>query len=303
MPVKANLPLIPHGERPKILFLGNGINQLFGGKSWNDIISGFAREFNAEYGEKVYKSMPAAMQIIAATQGHVHTGMNALGIELQKLPVIEEQRSFLQEVLALPFEQILTTNYTFEIEETLAPGWNRNKYNKNIYCSVDEINSTNDLMLHSFCQMKEKYIWHIHGHAYKPSLIIMGQYYYGKLISQMQSYSGKLMKRYKASLAAGNAYRPLSWLDYFLIGDVYMLGFGMDLSEMDIWWLACCKQRNIPESRIHFFTRALPEEKRVLMEAYGIERHVIPTEEYGHFYREAIKEIGRLLSETEPGKL
>ena len=33
------------------------------------------------------------------------------------------------------------------------------------------------------------------------------------------------------------------WLDYFLLGDVFAVGFGFDFSEFDIWWAMERKSR------------------------------------------------------------
>ena len=30
---------------------------------------------------------------------------------------------------------------------------------------------------------------------------------------------------------------PISWVDLFLTRNVHILGFGLDFSELDIWWL------------------------------------------------------------------
>lgn len=32
----------------------------------------------------------------------------------------------------------------------------------------------------------------------------------------------------------GETYYPQSWIDYFLIGNVHIIGFGLDPSEMDM---------------------------------------------------------------------
>ena len=34
-----------------------------------------------------------------------------------------------------------------------------------------------------------------------------------------------------------------SWMDYFIMGDVYILGQGFDFSEFDLWWLLLRRKR------------------------------------------------------------
>ena len=77
----------------------------------------------------------------------------------------------------------------------------------------------------------------------------------------------------------------------FLMGDVHILGFGMDPAEFELWWLACCKQRNFPDSKTFFYTRGVDPEQALLMRAYGIEIIPCEAENYPDFYRIALDEI------------
>lgn len=85
-------------------------------------------------------------------------------------------------------------------------------------------------------------IWHIHGEAAKPDTMIIGHYYYGRLLSRIQKYTAETIQRYKIAERSGTAFYPRSWVDYILFGNVYIVGQGMDLSEMDLWWLMDCKK-------------------------------------------------------------
>ena len=102
-----------------------------------------------------------------------------------------------------------------------------------------------------------------------------------------------MMARYKAAESQGKPYSPKSWVDYFLMGDVHVLGFSMDPAEFELWWLACCKQRNFPESKIYFYTREVAPEQELLMRAYGIEIVECKAEDYSGSYWIAINEINR----------
>ena len=94
--------------------------------------------------------------------------------------------------------------------------------------------------LHTYFDV-ERYppIWHIHGEAARHNTMVLGHYYYGKLLAKMQQYISLLMSRYKARAAKRQSMELRSWLDYFILGDIYSLGFGFDPSEMDMWWLLC----------------------------------------------------------------
>ena len=102
--------------------------------------------------------------------------MATLAEKLLKAELREDQQAFLLKILIIPASQILTTNYTYELEQTLDLSYSRGRAGKNTYYTVDKLDRSNDMMLHRFTKLPyangEKYIWHIHGLAYKPSSIV-----------------------------------------------------------------------------------------------------------------------------------
>ena len=149
----------------------------------------------------------------------------------------------------------------------------------------------------------EKKIWHIHGHACAPNSVIMGHYFYGKLISRIQSYIPQMLKGWRAAEKNGGDFEIRSWVDCFMTCDVYTVGFGMDLCEADIWWLACCKKRHFPDRKIYYYVPAwemsADDPKRILMNAYGIVIREIhcPNNDYSEFYEKTLKELSELYVE------
>ena len=93
----------------------------------------------------------------------------------------------------------------------------------------------------------------IHGEARKPDSMIIGNYYYGKLLRRcverldgdfsnenphQRSRTGRSKTDYfKINKSQNRPIKVGSWIDAFVLGDVYVLGFGLDFSEVDIWWL------------------------------------------------------------------
>jgi hypothetical protein len=62
-----------------------------------------------------------------------------------------------------------------------------------------------------------------------------------------------------------------SWIDLFLTHDVYIAGFGMNLCEMDFWWLVCCKKRNFPETKIYVYEAGLKDDAiKMIADCYDI---------------------------------
>ena len=118
-----------------------------------------------------------------------------------------------------------------------------------------------------------KRIWHIHGDICKPSGIIMGHYYYEKLVRETEDYIPQLIRRYKCFAGEDQDFQRKSWIDAFLIDDIYMFGFGIDFSESDIWWLLCCKKRNFPKSKVYIYQpeKDLSDAQRIMLQCYNVE--------------------------------
>lgn len=285
--------VVPHGNIPNVLLLGNGINRAFAGDSWENIIRTMAEKHKVRYDEERFKGMPFNMQIVAATNDNVNASMKELCEKMREMPVSDEQKALTRKMLDLPFRQILTANYTYEIERTVLE---RKKYT--LLLTDEEVNPKTDMMLHRpirlFCNDEDKFVWHIHGHIGAPNSVIMGHYYYGKLLAKIEKYiSYNFLKIYSGCNSHGGNYPAKSWVDYFMMGNVHILGLGMDFTENDLWWLVCCKKRHFPNSRIYFYEPAenISPEKRMMMECYGIiipELHVVDND-YGGFYERAIE--------------
>ena len=98
-----------------------------------------------------------------------------------------------------------------------------------------------------------------------------------------------------------------SWLDAFIMGDVYVLGFGYDFSEMDLWWLLNRKQREkATTGKLYYYAHRQDDAaKLALLRAYGAETvdlgYNTEPEDYRLFYQSAIEDIGKKVLRQRPG--
>ncbi|WP_026509395.1 hypothetical protein [Butyrivibrio sp. LC3010] len=189
----------------------------------------------------------------------------------------EEQKTLLIRYLSIPFDAVLTVNYSYEVECALDTTFNLKKESPSKYRKSTQKGSKpqEQLGLFKYFTVNNQNIWHIHGEAARPSSMVMGHYYYGKLLSEIQKRIPYVIKAYKSSMKQGTPFIPKSWIDYFLLGNVYIVGFGMDPSEMDIWWLVNCKKRHFKGcGNIYFYEPNLDEPKnyavRALVDTLGI---------------------------------
>ncbi|MBR0148059.1 MAG: hypothetical protein IJM23_02560 [Lachnospiraceae bacterium] len=276
------LQKIKSGEIPKVLLIGNGINRCFGQSSWESSILKVSTGDIDDSKRELIKDLPYPLRIVIESGDCVDGAMKLFGNELIGSEICDEQRQLLLGFLDKDFDAVLTTNYSYELEKSLVeefkclPG-RANKYRKN---TIKGSETEEQFGIYKFFLLgtgaDKKYIWHIHGEAARYSSMIMGHYYYGKLIALLQRYSSGLIRRYKGCLSHNTPFVPQNWIDYFLIGDVHIVGFGMDLSEFDIWWLVNMKKRNFKDcGKIFWYEPNLDKEtnfaKRSMAESYGIE--------------------------------
>ena len=338
------------GDRPKVLLLGNGLCRAYDGMSWDQLLD--------EIKDKKAFPHPARNYLLPMPLKAAMLANNTLSRKLREIATegitgdlhtekttwknfvctTEEMRSQIRRLVNCGFDYILTTNYSYEIEaallgeETLGPQRISKLMN---FHEVDHAQT--QFLINTFNQVGGIPIWHIHGEARKPGSMVLGHYYYGKLLRRCvarldgtkevtedkhPAYFGK-EKEFSRNFKMRRPQKIGSWIDAFVLGDVYILGFGMDFSEADLWWLIEYK-RNHPEfcGRTIFlepekdntatceydhttmcvnmknYIRADQCKHLLLRETYGVDIDSLDvtiqrTEDYRQFYRKAIKEIER----------
>lgn len=294
-------------HRPKVLLLGNGVNRAFGTESWGDILSEISAVSFDEIEKMMVDNLTFPLQTVIYTNDNVDEGVKLLSEKLTNMEVSEEYSEIIESYLDMGFDAILTTNYTYDIEKGIEksfccrPGC-ASKYRKRTFVG----NSADEQMgLFKCIQIKGKNIWHIHGEAAIESSMILGHYYYGKLLSCMQKYISTLIRRYKGMKQNGK-FRPLSWIDYFMLGDVYIVGLGLDQSEIDLWWLLNCKKRHkktLDSGKVYWIEPNLKDKssfaRYMLAEVNDIEviTNKVKNTQYKNYYKSISKIFEKYIDE------
>ena len=305
-----NLPLLTEGNRPNILLVGNGINRAFDAESWRALICNALSRNMSSYAYDDIKDMPATMQIVVATSNRLGNSAEKVNNVSKESQVIaerirvnelkEKQSQLLNQILDLPIDTILNTNYSNEFElyahnECSLYGFRSCQRRTKDVKGIEE-----QFRLFQFSSLGEKYpdknLWHIHGDISKPSSMIVGHYYYGKLLKQIEDRAARCKRNYSIALKRGIPFKPESWVDYFLIGNVYIVGLGLYLAEQDLWWLLSFKDIHFPETKVYYYQAEQDMEKDVkkLLYAYGanlITDIPILGNDYLSFYQKIITDI------------
>lgn len=249
---------------PQVIFLGNGINRAFGGMSWGEILHEMAADSKKQVDVNQLKS-PMPLQAIYLTDDNVNDTLKKHKYKLfGKIGEDKLHLELLQRILSINADHIITTNYSYELEFAAYPELlklsDKSKERKIEKLRVCENNKKqgNKYMLYEYNRLltdnTENKVWHIHGEARKHSSIVLGHYYYGMLLNEIIAYSKNKRNDYQEKQKNGVEIKIKSWVDAFIMGDVYVLGSRFDLSEMDLWWLLARKKREkASHGKIYFY--------------------------------------------------
>ena len=140
-------------------------------------------------------------------------------------------------------------------------------------------------------------VWHIHGDLGRPESMILSYYSYAKAISRLQKYNRQLKNAFQEAVEARRVVFPRSWSDWFILGDVYSVGFGYDFSEFDLWWAAERKAReNATVGGLVAYQDRQEKSEPVcaLLASIGAEVcRVTEYADYEEFYRKVTDDIAR----------
>ena len=266
---------IAYNNVPKVLMLGNGINRAYSFASWDDLIRSIQTRELSEDDMACVKKIPYPMQPVILTNDHLGTRMRDISGALSALRAAESEEALLQKYASLPVAAVLTTNYSYEFEKALDAGFKcipgrRCRHRKAAYSETGKYEIE---QLHTYYALRNGSlpVWHIHGEASRPDTMVLGHYYYGKLLAKMQRYISVLIARYKSSVSRQQPMEVHSWIDYFMLGEVHIVGLGMALSEMDLWWLINCKKQHFGDRKTVLYKPDILPEEKLLAEDYGVE--------------------------------
>ncbi len=293
-------------QHRQVLLLGNGINLSFNGTAWKELLNKISVRDDFCLDEM---TSPMPLQAVLLTNNNIKDAMkNNCEFFFGKVED-SQHRAILENLLALNFDDILTTNYSYELEEAAL---GIETISKTQLQRINERTSKKAelrYLLHTYNRVSYKgednRIWHIHGESRKPDSMVLGHYWYGNLLGRIKEDLARGKNQYHRLQNQGRPIEYDSWLDSFLLGDVYVVGFSFDLSELDLWWLLNRKDREKAEKgRLFFYEMENPDahEKTELMRLFGAEvisfDMKVPDrgdpqlgQQYADFYRKVITDI------------
>ena len=188
--------------------------------------------------------MPFPLQAILLTENKLAEGVKVVAENVIRFDISPEQKELFDRIFDLGFEAILTTNYSYELEEALDNKFHPDLLPHKYMMHTPFIqNPEKTYAMHTYYrfehQSRYQNLWHIHGEARKPKSIVLGHDYYGRLLGKYREYLYK--QTYFRNDTLEHGVEVDSWIDLFMLGDVHVLGFGYDYAEIDLWWLLSAK--------------------------------------------------------------
>lgn len=289
--------------RKNTILVGNGINRINNNQSWLQLLKQLITYINkSDVIITEQKPFPLLYEEILL-RGLMYRGIteNKLKEKIAKQMKRLKVNSYHNRLVELPVENIITTNYDYNIE--IACGCSDRIIHKRLGGNRLE----SKYRMYTYNYVLGKRIWHIHGEVNYPNTIVLGHEFYGKVLEKMIRYVSKLYDKSEGS-----------WIDLFFDSDIHIIGFEYDFTEIDLWWLINSRARlkyvnkhfinnsinfymPIINDDFHDLTKVEQEErilknerKRQLLECHDVKVIEIECGSYREYYDEVFNEMSSL---------
>ena len=241
---------------PNILFVGNGISYSpdFSWYSIIEKISEVPKNISKLQNDNGVFQIPNPLLTMALCDSNDKTRREKY---IEAMGGYKYNDTYVKKLLEIPFDAILTTNYTYDFENGIIEGYKDYSNKKKSKCSFST-QKDSKFLIHTYNQLNDHLpIWHFHGELRRNSSMILSHDDYARLIGKIIEFNANRKNDYEIKYTA---LEMKSWIDYFIVANVYFLGYSMDTSEFDVWWLLNRKKReNASVGKVYFYE---PEEQR-----------------------------------------
>ncbi len=226
----------------KVLFVGNGINQLSKqGKSWNALMNRLAGRSAGPVEKELRKAKPFTLWFEELCTKH-----DAKTLKKKVAKILKEEtlsNDIHRQIMSLDCNHILTTNYDYSLEDSCGDDFRRNLAAPENFFSLFRRRSQGS-----------KHVWHIHGELDNARSIMLGHGHYSGYIHKIRNFltTGVPTEREsRSNLPYLSKFAPKtspkkgdvpSWVDVFLENEVHIVGFSLDYTENHLWNLITEKQ-------------------------------------------------------------
>ena len=125
---------------------------------------------------------------------------------------------------------------------------------------------------------------------------MLSYYSYANAVYHLIEMNKQRQNTYEEKQESGSLLECHGWLDYFLLGEVYAVGFGFDLSEFDIWWAIERKSReHARHGKLHAYMIGEEQDsaRSTLFETMSVDEQFIRVEDKNYLkaYEKVLSEL------------
>ena len=292
---------ISNSGRPQVLLIGNGLERgceptipdpkgVTEQLSWDELVAAISVKGCAVLSEKENEKIPFPLKYsLLSVPASAPTRMGKT--------LIDDEEHRLQSAM-----NKLSQHSTWRLDELKTT--TRSKYRFNLNPEINQksnkpVREVNYRMHTGYLAHNENGsqvgLWHIHGECTVSRGVVLGHDRYGRLLSRIEKLCDS--QNYSAISKKSENLSIKSWAELFLYGDIYIIGFGFDLSEFDLWWLMKRKQRErMGTGCVYFYEQ--PDSNSLtqkMMRAHGAELPNVGATagDYDDFYKKAFADIAK----------
>lgn len=266
------------------LFLGNGINRISKNPlDWRNLLLWLAKNEHVSLRlEKKPYTMIYEELVLHSTSKNEYSIKEQIQQQLKEVaisPIYEELYNF-------DVKNYITTNYDFSLEKVFEENGYKKEFKKQetLYSIRTHVTmSTIDRSVN---------IWHIHGDIDRIASIALGLDQYCGSIGKIDAYlkgnysykergEEKRLQAISTKLKGSASFDSVSWIELFYNTNIHILGFGLDFSEIDIWWILNKRQRDLEikklpiKNKIYYYDVSYKQEEQQakydLLKGFGVE--------------------------------
>jgi hypothetical protein len=296
-------------------FFGNGLNYLSDNPvGWEDLLETVMGDEKFDTNSLPYLMTYERIRLNwNKNMRNNKNGISHLKIEIANILKSQNSNQYYKELLKLPVDNYLTTNYDYAINKAFQELSAQNLSKTNSTEELYSIRRNTSLVNESG---KSGTVWNIHGELNNPKSIMLGINHYCGSVGKIDGY---LKGTYNFTL---NGEKPkvlpieqklkkkrfdgYSWLELFFNSNVHIAGFGLDFSEIDLWWVLNKRARLIEKSMVSnsvtYYAKPLNQvtknidlekRKRELLKSFEVDVISIPiiNGNYGEQWKEIFNQI------------
>lgn len=257
------------------LFFGNGLNLLTANQpDWKDLLNKLAKIANVSASLLDNKPYTLVYEEIMLN-GNIDESI--LKDHVSKIVSSFKDNLIYEKICALGLSNYITSNYDLTLERT---------FNNLSFISENDQSETkyslrSGLKIINANQESISKIWHIHGDINRLKSISLGLDQYCGAIGKIDSYiKGTYTytkdkqefktESIKQKLRKEVSFDGVSWIELFFNSDVHIIGFGLDYSETDIWWILNRRAREEYVQNSIYFYGEISLDKVQLLTAFKV---------------------------------